>query len=552
MKKKINQLITRLVIGYALLNGFVFSAFAHKDTPQKISHAISIAKQIEARVSSIALNHNIAFQQEYDIVWDAVFKRNDSITEQGLGLEMKQLIESKEFYQDNPFFIGFSSSAYQFEGGIGDECSWHAFALRNGLTLPGEGCGFWDNYEVMIKEMKEIGHINAFRMSIEWSRIEPIEGQYNIDAILHYRKIIKTLRKNGIEPVIVLNHYTLPQWFENKGDFVESENISYFVRFASKMYLSLYDLVTYWSTCNAPEGIAFKGRYTLTGAPGKEKSLQKTMIVMQNILEAHVQIYEAIKGNPLTGTTGLWQEAQKECAKVGQVISEPMIGIQKNIIQFDIAYDTALHYMCAPLTNMMNKMAVSLSDDPFYSFFTTGHFFSKSVAPWTNVSHTNKMAPYSVDWIGVNYYSNKKRFLLSDVPDTDPRKKTNNENYRFYPQGLYRAVCQMNEKLLGPIALKTNRNIPIWITENGIAAIDDTQRQEFNKKIMIVLRQLIQENFPIIGYTQWASHDNWEWGSKAGTKRYGSFFVDFDNVNGPHPLKVGAQGLTEFMKEITA
>lgn len=552
MKKKINQLITRLVIGCALLSGFIFSAFARGDTTQKISHTISIAKQIETRILSIALNYNIAYQQEYDIVWDAVFKRNDSITEQELGLEVKQLIESKEFYQDNPFYIGFSSSAYQFEGGIGDECSWHDFALRNGLTLPGEGCGFWDNYEVMIKEMKEIGHINAFRMSIEWSRIEPIEGQYNIDAILHYRKIIQSLKKYGIEPVIVLNHYTLPQWFENKGDFVEPENIPYFVRFASKMYLSLYDLVTYWSTCNAPEGIAFKGRYTLTGAPGKEKSLQKTMLVMQNILEAHVQIYEAIKGNPLKGTTGLWQKAQKECAKVDQVISEPMIGIQKNIIQFDIAHDTALHYICSPLTSMLNKKAVSLSDDPFYSFFTTGHFFSKSIAPWTNVSHTNKMAPYSVDWIGVNYYSNKKRFLLSDVADTDPRKKTNNENYRFYPQGLYRAVYQMNEKLLKPIALKTNRNIPIWITENGIAAIDDMQRQEFNKKIMIVLRQLIQENFPIIGYTQWASHDNWEWGSKAGTKRYGSFFVDFDNVNRPHPLKVGAQGLTEFMKEITA
>ena len=142
--------------------------------------------------------------------------------------------------------------------------------------------------------------------------------------------------------------------------------------------------------------------------------------------------------------------------------------------------------------------------------------------------------------------------MLSDVPDTNIRKTTENENYRFYPQGLYRAVYHMNEQLLKPLALKTNRSIPIWITENGIASIDDAQRAEFNKKIMIVLYKLLQEGFPIIGYTQWASHDNWEWGALEGTKRYGSFFVDFNDVYGPHPLKEGAQGLTEFMKEVIA
>lgn len=494
------------------------------------------------------IHSNITYQETYDKIWNSIFNDFETVTEAEIGKMTKKLIDEKTFYSHNPFFIGFSSSAYQFEGGIGDECSWHEFALKNNLTLPEQGCGFWQNYEIMIKEMKEIGHINAFRMSIEWSRIEKTEGIFDQEALNHYRKIIQTLRDNNIEPVIVLNHYTMPTWFEAKGDFVKSSNIAYFVRLAQIAYLSFYDLVTYWSTCNAPEGIAFKGYYTKTGAPGKEKSLQKTMLFMQNILESHVQIYELIKGNPIKQTTGLWQELQKKHSFT--VIPEPMIGIQKNIIQFDIANDTYTHLLAAPITGMLNKKAVGLTDDPFYSFFTTGRFFSKSIAPWTNINHINKMAPYSLDWIGVNYYSNKKRYLLSDVKDTDIRKTTLNENYRFYPQGLYRAVCQINEKLLKAITLKTNRIIPIWVTENGIASIDENQREEFNKKIMIVIYKLIQENFPIIGYTQWASHDNWEWGSQPGTKRYGSFFVDFENVYGPHPLKTGAQGLTEFIKEV--
>ncbi len=494
------------------------------------------------------IHSNITYQETYDKIWNSIFHDFETIKETEIGKMTKKLIYSKDFYNHNPFFIGFSSSAYQFEGGIGDECSWHDFALKNNLTLPGEGCGFWNNYETMIKEMKDFGHINAFRMSIEWSRVEKSEGIFDEEALLHYRKIIETLKDNNIEPVIVLNHYTMPTWFEKKGDFVKSSNIAYFVRFAKMAYCSFYDIVTYWSTCNAPEGIAFKGYYTKTGAPGKEKSLQKTMLFMQNILEAHVQIYELIKGNPIKQTMGLWHMLQKQ--NPFTTIPEPMIGIQKNIIQFDIANDSYAHLLAAPITDILNKKAVGLTDDPFYSFFTTGRFFSKSIAPWTNINHVNKMAPYSIDWIGVNYYSNKKRFLLSDVKDTDVRKTTLNENYRFYPQGLYRAVCQINEKLLKPIALKTNRKIPIWITENGIASIDEAQRAEFNKKIMIVIYKLIQENFPIIGYTQWASHDNWEWGAEPGTKRYGSFFVDFENVYSPHPLKVGAQGLTEFIKEV--
>jgi beta-glucosidase len=78
-------------------------------------------------------------------------------------------------------------------------------------------------------------------MSIEWSRVEKTEGIFDQEALDHYRKIIQTLRDNNIEPVIVLNHYTMPTWFEKKGDFVKSSNIAYFVRFAEIIYLSFYE-----------------------------------------------------------------------------------------------------------------------------------------------------------------------------------------------------------------------------------------------------------------------------------------------------------------------
>ncbi len=44
--------------------------------------------------------------------------------------------------------------------------------------------------------------MNAWRFSIEWSRVEPEEGTWNPEAIEHYRTYIQTLQKVGIEPVV--------------------------------------------------------------------------------------------------------------------------------------------------------------------------------------------------------------------------------------------------------------------------------------------------------------------------------------------------------------
>ena len=62
---------------------------------------------------------------------------------------------------------------------------------------------------------KELG-CNAFRLSVEWSIIEPREGEFNQAAIDHYRDLCDELIKNGITPMITLHHFTHPQWFEEK------------------------------------------------------------------------------------------------------------------------------------------------------------------------------------------------------------------------------------------------------------------------------------------------------------------------------------------------
>lgn len=519
--------------------------------------------------NSYFLEHkNIRFQKNYETHWTSIWKQKLPEKPDLLAKKFKKALNKNIYHKNNqnnsPFFLGLSSSAYQFEGGIGEESSWHRFALKKGDALPGKACNFWKNYKTMIAQMKEECNINSFRLSISWERLQKTAYTLDDKALNHYKKIIKELKKHGIEPLVVFHHYTVPTWFEDMGGFEKEENTAFFVNFALKVYEELADEVTFWSTFNAIEGYAFKGYYTLDGAPGKTKSMHLTAQVMCNMLKAHTKIYKAIKGLPhattQNTTSGRWHE-------LVQLYPEkhfpcPQIGIQKNIIFLDIAYDKLIHYLMAPTTWALCSMGNLLQNDGFYNFFNTGTY-SIYIPGMVNVTYTDEDAPFTLDWIGLNTYANQKRFLMATVQDTDNTLTTCNPNYRYYPQGLYRAVHEIHRRINKKIGITdkkgnvigkpTQKMIPIWITENGIAAHTDAQRTDFFKKTLFIVTKLLEEQLPLIGYTPWAAFDNYEWGSKTlGEKRYGMFYVDFTNVEKKPILKEGSVFFSQFTKECLA
>ena len=59
--------------------------------------------------------------------------------------------------------------------------------------------------------------LNALRLSLEWSRLEPKPGRWDKHAIRRYREILKAIRARGMRVFIALHHFTHPTWFEYKG-----------------------------------------------------------------------------------------------------------------------------------------------------------------------------------------------------------------------------------------------------------------------------------------------------------------------------------------------
>ncbi len=426
-------------------------------------------------------------------------------------------------FKDHPekFLFGASSSSYQYEGGLDSNNANAIFYKAKGFEPAGRAIDFWNRYRTDIAQMKAQLGINSFRLSIAWDRIQlapelwndPNKPLWNQDAIDQYVNIIRLLKKNNIEPIVVLHHYTIPQWFAEIGGFEKYKNIKYFVAFAKKMYEALHADVTYWSTFNAIEGYAFKGYFTLDGPPGTKKSLLTTENVMYNMLAAHAESYKAIKA--------LYKQYKNKDIPV------PQIGIQKNIVPLDPAQEKISTKREAFSTKIattfgaafQNKMILSLL---YYRYYNT------------------------LDWIGINIYSNMEMLGTKPQQETNEDRQTANLRYRDYPEGIYRGVKIINDAIAKPL------NIPIIITENGIATENNARRTRFFQRALYTIRKLIEEDYPIIGYTPWASHDNYEWPSliqeNPYDRPYGMFAVDFTQDDLPRTLKKGSEYYRDFIQ----
>lgn len=176
------------------------------------------------------------------------------------------------------FLWGAASSAHQYEGGNHNQ--WSVWELENAKSLAtsapyhyddlenwpdikkiaktpanyvsGKGIYHRDLYEKDFDLMVNMG-MNAWRFSIEWSRIQPAEDAWSAEAIGYYRNYLTALKKRGIEPVVTLFHFTLPVWFADKGGFARKSNIRYFTSYVSRLFDELGMQFKYVITINEPE-----------------------------------------------------------------------------------------------------------------------------------------------------------------------------------------------------------------------------------------------------------------------------------------------------------
>lgn len=385
------------------------------------------------------------------------------------------------------FLFGVATSSYQVEGG--NVNVWDRWVQEGKCKqAAGYACDHWNRYKEDVQLIKEV-RANAYRFSVEWSRIEPYEGIFDEEAVNHYESVCDELLTHGIAPIITIHHYNDPIWFLDAGGFEKEENIHFYVRFAKKIIDRLHAKVHLWLTFNSPSSYAIKAYLKGMMPPGK-KNMQVMAEVMKNQLCAHVRLYHAVKEDTL-------------CAHA-------KIGTLHTICQLE-----AIRFWNKPFAWFGNYIAHAC----VYNFFRTG-IFKLYIPGLASVYHTEPGADKALDFIGLNYYSH----LVMNGTQAEQfpgEQQTASEEKSIYPEGLYRALKELWEKVAGPL------KIPIYVTENGIAPLREEDRDLFLRRYFYALYRAMSEGCDVRGYCYWSLMDNYEWGT-CGEKRYGLYHVNFE------------------------
>ena len=108
--------------------------------------------------------------------------------------------------------------------------------------------------------------------------------------------------------------------------------------------------------------------------------------------------------------------------------------------------------------------------------------------------------------------------MLSSRVGNPSEMPTDVPGMTVYPEGLYLAIKEISEKIAKKL------NIPMIITQNGIATRDESMRDLFIKRHLYALHKAKTEGHNVEGYYYYSFLDGFSWGSY--DTQFGLFSVD--------------------------
>ena len=193
------------------------------------------------------------------------------------------------------FSCGTATAAHQIEGGNTNN-DWWAFEHTPGsgcAESSGDACDSYLRWEEDADLVAGLG-LDNYRFSVEWSRIEPADGEISRAAIEHYRRQCIGLRERGVDPVVTFHHFTTPLWLTAQGGWETGVAVERFGRFCTVVAEALGDVMTRACTLNEPNIVATMGWHAGMFPPGKT-DIELSRAVGGHLIDAHRLAVEAIR-----------------------------------------------------------------------------------------------------------------------------------------------------------------------------------------------------------------------------------------------------------------
>ena len=408
------------------------------------------------------------------------------------------------------FLLGTATASYQIEGAIAEDgrlpSIWDSFSAQPGKVLHGDtgavACDHYHRWASDLELISELG-LDAYRLSIAWPRVMDDAGRINPKGIDFYKRVLGRLQEKGIQSLVTLYHWDLPQHLEDRGGWLNRETAFRFADYADRMGREFAGQVNSWATLNEPWCSAFLGHGNGHHAPGHSNPRYATQ-AMHHLLLAHGEALAALRAND----------------------ARAKLGIVANVGAVSPASDSDADRDAAHLSLTMQNQWVL---DPLFK----GEYPADLFRLWPGTEPLvleGDMAKIRqpLDFLGINYYF--RTFVKADAERgfaevTWPDVERTQMGWEVYPQGLRDLLIDFNSRYKLP---------PIYITENGMSSADevvdgrvhDAQRIRFLESHLLAVNEAIEARVKVDGYFIWSLMDNFEW-AFGYERRFGITHVDY-------------------------
>jgi beta-glucosidase len=376
------------------------------------------------------------------------------------------------------FLWGTATSAHQVEGGNSNS-DWWEWELRPDTPCKEPSGSAIEHYKRYGRDVALLAGLgfNTYRFSVEWSRIEPSEGTFDVTQLDHYRRVVAAVRKNGLIPMVTLNHFTLPIWVAKQGGWLSDRTPALFERYVRRVVEAFGNTVDWYHTINEP-GVVALGYLGAPGFPPGTRGIANWRRATQRLIDGHRLARATIKELRPAAQVGMGHSMQEWESNAGG----------------------------RRVMNYMRRMSEDVflracREDDFVGVQT----YTRMVLEMPRPIGWLTKAVLAVDRIQDFVVSRAMAHWASSGP-VDPRKgmRRTQMGYEFRPGAIVATVRRVAELLPGK---------PIVVTEHGVAAADDAERIEFITEGLKALHPLVGEGIPLRGYLHWSAFDNFEWAS---------------------------------------
>ena len=365
----------------------------------------------------------------------------------------------------SPFLWGVAGSGHQIEGGNVHSDYWLAEHVAASMFAEpsGDACDHYARCFDDVALLASLGY-SCYRFSVEWSRIEPAEGDFDEPALDHYVALAERCGNHDIEPMVTYNHFSCPAWFAARGGWSDPDSVDRFGRYCTVVAEALGDRVDWACTLNEPN----------VGVQLRE----------DGIFPADDQWREFD-----------WQRDAARVAGGSQFSIFPIGPTQPSQDHLLAAHGRAVEIIHAANPRCRVGMTLAVQD---YQTMPGGHEAAaesrrKAVDVYLDATGGD-------DFIGVQTYT-RAVYDPEGVVDPGPDVERTQMGYEFYPEALGGAISY--------VASRTGK--PVFVTENGIATEHDERRVEYLDRAVASMRAAVTGGAEVLGYCHWSIFDNYEW-----------------------------------------